>query len=227
MQLEERVREINETMEENKQCRESDDEDQCARNVFASCRQPTRAPPPCATGDCASGSGSSSGSGSGSGSDFQDDTEDGPTDISFEEQTTANSDRNNNNDNQNNNNNNNNNNKNGNKPNRITFSNHFNDAPAPVFVNRPTTTEKSSPTDSYGEGTVEVINITPGRGDDGEEEEDSETDATPTRTRIQQKPGKTEEPKDIDGKSGSQAVLYVVPTVVFTVLVSTLALLSF
>jgi hypothetical protein len=79
-----------------------------------------------------------------------------------------------------------------------------------------------------------VINITPGRGDDGEEEEDNETDATPTRTRAQQNPdsGKIEEAKDdnviLAGNSSSPGVARVVPAVVFvTALVAAMALLSF
>ena len=211
--LQERINKLNQTIEENEQCRNSDDEDQCARNLFHSCTAPK---PICGPGDCRSGSGS--GSGSGSDSSSQDDTESGPTEFSFEEHTTSNAGDTNTNANANN-----------NRQTVITkntgFSNHFNDAPSRghiPFVQKADTI----PTTSYAEV---IMNIAP----DEEEEEDTDIDATPTQTRVPWQENTDtvngEKPKHlVDGRSGTHGQYFMLPAMV-TVIVwaSVLAIITY
>ena len=183
--LKDRIDKLNQTIEENERCRNSDDEDQCARNLFRSCIYSKPEPSKCGSGDC--GSGSESGSGSGSDSSFQDDLESGPTELSFEEHTTSNAgddntDRNTNTKQ---------------KPVDNHFSNHFNNIPGKGAI-------------PLSPKAVAVINIDP----DEEEEEDTDVDATPTRTHVpwQENPETIngEKPKDVvHGRSGTQGQYFV------------------
>ena len=206
--LQDRIDKLNQTIEENERCRNSDDEDQCARNLFHSCTAPK---PICDPGDCQSGSGS--GSGFGSDSSFQDDTESGPTEFSFEEHTTSNAGDTNTNANANN-----------NRQAAITknshLSNHFNDAPrrGPIPFSPKA---NANPTASYAEGTVAVMNIDP----DEEKKEDTDVDATPTPTRVLWKENtdavKGEKKKNmVDGRSGTQGQYSVLPAMVTVILLA-------
>ena len=205
LKIQDRIIEVNETIVENERCRESDDEDQCTRDLFHGCVYATSKPKCDNPSDCGSGSESGSGSGSGSGFYFQDDTESGPTEFTFgEEQTTSNTNDGNYGDQETDN----------TKMDllRRTHSNHFNDAPAAgnSIYGLKTTTVGEAPdtTESYAKGTMGVINIDP----DGEEKEDTDVDSTPMRTRLTTKPPeKVENVKDFeDGRSGS-CVMSVAP----------------
>ena len=203
--LQQGIEKLNKTLTENKRCSESDDEDQCARDLFQHCVYSTPKPLDCEDGECGSGFGSGSGSGSGFG--FQDDTESTPTDRSSEEYTTSNGNRNSQSDEAN-----------GNRYHN-KYNNRFGDAPAGPTVESAETDVRST-TENYAQGTVGVINIDPDKGDE-EEEEEVETDVTPTRSRVTptESVGNIEEDKDIGNTSDSLELR-------FSFIVTFLALLS-